>query len=306
MKRTISTLMMASAALAVGMALMPLDAVAKKPSPYWTVNCDEGGSVQAAIEATEPWKPLRVDITGVCREEIYIARDDVKLRGTDENAAIAPSTESAVYVVGGQRIVIEKLTLSGPEGALVTDSAFVTLRDVTLEGSYNGIDAVDGSNIVIEDSRVRNNELDGILLEKGGTLSMSNTVVSGNERGGVRLNKNSSGVISDSEISGNLSGFGVSISDSSSVHIKGATLINGNGSNGISVVMHSNVRIFSDPVISGNGQSGVFLAHDSGGELIGQVTIGGNTASGVECADEESSVYVHDATNIQAISCTGF
>lgn len=272
------------------------------------VNCTNGDSVQDAIDQTQPWRPLQVDITGVCDEAVEIARDDVTLLGIGANAGIVSSTDSGVYIFGGQRISIEHLTLSGPEAALATDSAVVTLIDVTIEGSnWNGIDAVAGSNIIIEESRVRNNALDGIIIEGGGTLSMVNTVVSGNTRGGIRLNKNSSSIIVDSEISGNLTGSGVDISDNSSAHIKGSTVINGNGRNGIAVIMHSVVRVFSDPVITGNDHNGIFLAGDSGSELVGSVTIGSNANIAVRCEDDESSIFIHDYTNIsQAVVCTGF
>jgi len=274
-----------------------------------TVNCDKGQSIQIVLEKGQSnAEPLVVNVIGTCDESVTIARDDVTLLGIDDNAGISSTTDISVSIEGGQRIRIENLTLSGSDIPLSVDSAYVTLVDVTIEGSNdNGIDAVDGSHINIEDSRIRNNGLAGIIIEKGGTLDLYNTVVSGNARGGIVLSKNSSSVIIDSEISGNLTAPGISISDNSTAKLEGTTVISGNGTNGIDVLLHSTVKVFSTAEISGNGQNGLFLAKDSGSEIIGPVTIGDNADAAVRCDDTESSIAIQDYSNInQAVVCTGF
>jgi len=274
-----------------------------------TVDCDKGQSIQNALEKGQSnAEPLVINVRGTCDESVTIARDDVTLLGIGENAGISSTTDISVSIEGGQRIRIENLTLSGPDIPLSVDSAYVTLVNVTVEGSNdNGIDAVDGAHINIEESRIRNNGLDGIIIEKGGTLDLYNTVVSGNGRAGVGLSKNSSSVITNSEISGNLTGPGVSISENSTAKFEGTTVISGNGANGINILSHSFANVFSPTVISGNGQNGLFLALDSGSEIIGPVTIGDNANAAVYCNDAESSIAIQDYSNInQAVACTGF
>jgi hypothetical protein len=274
-----------------------------------TVDCEKGQSIQNALDKGQSnAEPLVIIIRGTCDESVTIVRDDVTLLGIDDNAGISSTTDISVSIEGGQRIRIEKLTLSGPDIPLSVDSAYVTLVDVTIEGSNdNGIDAVDGSNVNIEDSRIRNNGLTGIVIEKGGTLNLYNTVVSGNARGGVTLSKNSSSVITNSEIFENLNGPGVSIGENSTAKFEGTTVINGNGTNGISIILHSIARVFSPTVISGNSQNGLFLVQDSGADIIGPVTIGDNANSAVYCNDAESSIAINDYSNInQAVVCTGF
>jgi hypothetical protein len=272
------------------------------------VKCNKGGGIQDAIDRTKPWVPLQVRIAGVCDESIMISRDDVTLLGITGNAAISSTTDTSVFIFGGQRIRIENLTLSGPEIPLSVDSSYVTLVDVTVEGSNdNGIDAVDGSHLNIEDSRIRDNGGAGIIIEKGGTLDLDDSVVSGNARTGVALSKNSSSVITNSQISENLNGPGLSVSESSSAKIQGETLIIGNERSGIDVALHSAVRVFSMTEVSGNGESGLFLAKDAGSEIIGPVVISGNADAAVRCDDAESSISIQDDSNInQAVFCTGF
>lgn len=72
-------LMAAAAAQAAKIPEMP---VARKPAPPIVVNCNQGGSVQAAIDAHPG--PVEIQIAGICVENVFVRDQDVTLRGTQQ------------------------------------------------------------------------------------------------------------------------------------------------------------------------------------------------------------------------------
>ena len=151
-----------SLVVSIGLLTTSAEAMTRK------VDCTKGQSIQSALDKGQgSAEPLAIKIRGTCDESVTIARDDVTLLGVDETSGISATTDTGVSILGGQRIRIKNLTLSGPDIPLSVDSAYITLINVTVEDSDdNGIDAVDGSHLNIEDSRIRNNGGDGIILKK--------------------------------------------------------------------------------------------------------------------------------------------
>ena len=110
MKRKVSILMVASAALVVDMALMPVTAAAQKPSGNITVDCDAGQSIQAAINKANPSVPLTLVVSGTCVENVLIRRNDVTIDGNNDGAV-----SGAVEVSEGSRVTIQNLCISGKD-----------------------------------------------------------------------------------------------------------------------------------------------------------------------------------------------
>lgn len=107
MTRKISTLMVASAALAMGMASAQMTAAAQKPSGNVIVDCDAGQSIQSAVNNAEPSAPLTLVVSGTCEENVLIGRDDVTIDGNNEGAV-----SGTIEVSAGSRVTIQNLCIS--------------------------------------------------------------------------------------------------------------------------------------------------------------------------------------------------
>lgn len=107
MKRKISTLIVASGVLATGIASMPMTAAAQKPSGNVTVDCDAGQSIQAAVNKANPRVPLTLVVSGTCKENVLIRRDNVTIDGSDDGAV-----SGTLGVSEGSRITIQNLCIS--------------------------------------------------------------------------------------------------------------------------------------------------------------------------------------------------
>ena len=171
MKRKISTLMMASAALAVGIALMPLSALAKKPSGDVTVDCDAGQSIQAALNKASQSVPLTLNVMGSCEEVVDIKRDDVSVNGNN-NAVIS----GTIYLRGANRITIENITVTGPGlGVSVIGSNYVQLLNaiITENEDWTAVVANESSSLKIWNSEISHNHGNGVFIGIGSSLVTS-------------------------------------------------------------------------------------------------------------------------------------
>jgi Right handed beta helix region len=119
-----------------------------------TVNCAAGETVASALEKQEPGMPLVLTITGTCRENVTIARDDVTLQGGSDSAVVqaADDARGAIVIDGAQRVVIERLTVRrGTHGVAALHGATAILRDNIIR--FTGREAVlidGGSHAVIQ------------------------------------------------------------------------------------------------------------------------------------------------------------
>lgn len=143
------------------------------------VDCDAGESLQVALEQRA--ERLTVLFTGVCAEDVVIARDDVTLRG-QPSAIISgdPAAPAAagLTVFGGSRIVLEDFTVSDEDsrGIHVKDGAAVDLmRIVARENPSSGMTVVD-SFVRVEDSRFNDNGFIGIGLWGASSIRLQGVV----------------------------------------------------------------------------------------------------------------------------------
>jgi len=240
MKRKVSTLMVASAALAVGLALMPITGAAKKPSGDVTVNCDAGQSIQAALDKAQSFaEPLVVNVFGTCHENVWIRRDNVTIDGDGAATIIGTQFDRATINVGKvDRILISGLTITGPYVGLEANGGNVTVRAATISNNpRNGLRLIDNSHLAItdgtvitsngtsgspyvsaavfvqnssfeaEDSYIIENNEDGILADVGANVTLYRTEIKDNEFAGIALALHSIADLRDgSEVEGNSPG----------------------------------------------------------------------------------------------------
>jgi len=260
-----------------------------------TVNCDEGQSIQDAVEKGQgSAAPLYIDVSGSCEEVVTITRDDVTIDG-DETATVT----GTIVVEGGRRINISAITITGPGPGVVAASGDLKLRYVVITGNTGfGILVAESSQVGIARSTISNN-LHGVVAGKGSSVIVRNTSIDGNEDVGIALEDNSTVAIYKSIISGNSSGIAAF---TGTVHIEGTT-ISGND-HGIDASFHSTVRV-NDSAIINNAEMGINLEFDSGLHTSDNVAISGNGDVDVFCSDTESSFHGGSDTGAE-VECTDF
>lgn len=108
---------------------------APPPAVTEKVNCNKGGSINKALAKTAGTPAVVIEITGICNENVVVARDRVTLKGTDpatdgiQATGNTEQSDAALWVRGGQFVVVENLKLTGGfSGVLATDVSVPVLR----------------------------------------------------------------------------------------------------------------------------------------------------------------------------------
>ncbi len=164
------------------------------------VDCRQGASLQAAIDAAAPGDSLIV--TGTCIGNFVITKDltlagqgsDAALRGVDRVVLQISETNPTVAISG--------LAISGGiYGVLMFGT--LTMRDVTVSNTNAAGVRVAGGSLAAYDSAIRDNRLNGLEIDAGQRANLVHSVVSGNGEIGL-LNRGST-IVSRSRFSDNRS-----------------------------------------------------------------------------------------------------
>ena len=308
------------------------------------VNCDEGDSLQNAIDAgAGSAKVIEIELYGTCEEDIRINRDGVAIVGDgatvidgDVRLYNADGTvfEDLNLTGSGLRVVHSRARLRfvnifGNEGygvsvlqngmlvcincrieyntaeGVVLDNGSARLRNTIVEhNGGNGIMVTNNGFLRLEGGGVADNGVHGVQATVSSALSIDGSIVSDNDAYGVFLDLASSGTISNTVIQEN-SGEGLEAVANSAVTISGGS-IGSNGHHGVSLIFHSTARLADVEIFDNNG-SGVYLDLDSGLMIDPGTDIPPNaTGWAVECADQESSAIISNYANVVAVNCTDF
>lgn len=240
-----------------------------------TVDCDKGQSIQAALEKGQgSAEPLAINVTGTCKEYVSITRDDVSIYGNK-----TATVEGTIEILGGMRILVDGISLKGPNIGLHVFGGHVELRDANVTGNTYGVAVNRNAFLSVYDSNISNNTIDGLHVIVGSTVEVHNTDLLNNTGNGIEVDRHSTADIRDGcKISGN--------------------------ANGINLWLHSSAFI-TETEISANRENGILMNNDSGVIALSPVTISGNTSYGVLCYDTESSFETND-TLADTVNCTGF
>jgi hypothetical protein len=128
--------LIAAAAQAVQVPKAP---AVRRPALGPLVNCSNGESIQAAVDASAA--PVEIRITGICVENVVIRNKDVSLRGTqspslDGIRSVDPETP-ALTVRGAVITGIDDLSFSASPGTglMIRDGARVNVTNCLLENN---------------------------------------------------------------------------------------------------------------------------------------------------------------------------
>jgi hypothetical protein len=130
-------------------AEIPEMPAAPRPARAMVVNCNNGESLQAAVDASVA--PVEILITGICVENVLIRDKDVSLRGTQQ-----PSLDGIQSVVRST----PALTVRGSVIAQINDLSFSN-------SAGTGLAIRGGANITVNNSLFENNGTVGLRVDSG-------------------------------------------------------------------------------------------------------------------------------------------
>jgi hypothetical protein len=232
-------------------ACLTLMAVPATAGPR-TVDCDKGDSLQKAIDAgAGSAKPIEIQLSGNCYEDIRISRDDVR-------------------IVGGH-----DATIIGDTRLYAADN--VNLTDVKLTGQGEGIRIVNG-RARLTNVHIAQNETTGISVRQSGMAVLRNCTIEANAEGGVIVD-NASAIIGDSTIENN-GGEGIFVTNNGFLSFDGGSVTNHEYGSGIIAANGSTIAV-SDSHVGGNNPVGIALYMGSTGTVI-NTDAGANAAIGID------------------------
>ena len=194
------------------------------------VNCPGGQTIGAALNQT-PGRPITINVTGPCNENVTISRDDVTLQGTAPNTLITATnnTASTITINGARRIVLDSFDVRGgtngvqglrgasfdlrncsarnnsSRGVSVSNQSTGTVDNCLLEANQDGALAANGANLYITNSTIQNNTADGVIAVRNshvrigqdinGTTVVRPVTITGNPSNGVVITDASVGMI---------------------------------------------------------------------------------------------------------------
>jgi hypothetical protein len=118
-----------------------------QPATAMPVDCDNGGMIQPAIDSG--FYDL-IEFTGTCHEDVSVPRAGVQIRGMSVDRSLHV-IDGHVSVEGATRVQFRDLTITGGN-VVIFDGAYVTLRNVAVEDTDNGVTVVRNSTLRLRDS----------------------------------------------------------------------------------------------------------------------------------------------------------
>ena len=201
------------------------------------------------------------------------AGDTITVAGTCAENVLIPEGMDGVTLNGGGTA-----TINGPntttQATVMVRARYVTIKNFTITGGYDGIWVVFGGHALIEENTISGAARNGISVGAGSSAQIINNTVQGSASDGIAVNESSAariGVLStfDTETYPNTiqnnGESGILVTRSSSALIVGNTISN-NTLDGVRVVKASHADIANN-TIDDNKENGVFVSMNSGVNL---------------------------------------
>jgi parallel beta-helix repeat protein len=279
---TVLGLMTVAVVVVATLALSPSVRARGLGAPSFTVNCDDGDSIQAVLDRVKDG--VDIEVWGTCDESVSIDKDRIRLIGKDGATLSAPAGRGHVIAVTGSRAEIHDFEINAggiPTGIAVYGGSATIVNNNIRNSIFSAIQVQDNGSATIRDSQLTDNTKHAVLLLMGSRALIERATVDNAGSAAIYLN-GSTATINDSEIKNSVAGISVRQSasaDSSNNRIKNNTY------EGIAVMEASAAEIGGN-TITGNGSTGVSVDHNSSLNLVdwfGPDTIEGNGWFGVRC-----------------------
>ena len=143
------------------------------------VNCDKSNaSIQKAVDRVRNARPTTIVIKGTCSETVTVATDDITFAAHADGGTV----NGTIVVVGGQRINVDGLRITGPgEGVSALDNASVYINNATIEGNgTSGVFAGRNALVILRNNTIRQNAVYGVEVSDGANAQIreGNTIES--------------------------------------------------------------------------------------------------------------------------------
>jgi len=182
--------------LRVGVLLIVTAAPAyAQNSNYTLVQCDQGKSLQAAIDNTR--EAGTVDVTGTCNETVRIETDKLFLRGLGATVNGQPGTFAALQVTDGATGVrITGLSISGDAGVSIDNGSSATIWSTAIIATNNAGIFVSGASYArVYDSVVSSGGFGGVFIFNGSAAGIYNNTVGAGTGSAIGIQGGSSAVV---------------------------------------------------------------------------------------------------------------
>jgi len=248
-----------SGMLAVGLLSISANALAG----VRLVNCDNGDSLQKAIESgAGSAAPLEIRLLGTCYETFQFTRDKVTISGDGDTTIVG-----TIRIFASDLVEFDDMTFTGPGAGVLVFNGRTRFIRVNISGNEDaGIYARQRASVAIVDSHINDNHGDfGVFLEDS-FLLLNRSEVIGNSGMGLLASMNSAVSMNGTTIHAN-QGDGVLLRIGSTIEAAGVHIWE-NQNAGISMRSGSSGEI-SDSAINANGQSGLQVAGNSSLDVYG-------------------------------------
>ena len=238
------------------------------------VNCDEGDSLQKAIDSGAGSAARReIFVTGFCEEDLLISKDRISFLG-DGNTVIS----GQIVVRGSDGLAFRDLSITGPGDGISASVSRIFMVNVHFTGNHGyGIALRHGGAILLRNGSIaHNNGGIGLLIENGHG-DLTNTDVFGNANDGIVINVNGNLTMIGGSVNLHEQGTGIRANLSSSVELEGVSV--SNNEVGMSLSMGAAAAI-NNSTINDNLQSGID-ASGSSTLIVSGGSVSGNGGAGV-------------------------
>jgi hypothetical protein len=227
------------------------------------VNCDEGDSLQEAIDAgAGSAKPLEIELLGTCYEEVEITRDRISIIGNGDTTIVG-----RIRAIDSDVILLENLTITGPGTGLTVAGGRVSLNYSSISGNDgNGISVFQNGGVTLFHCIVEGNDGHGIWLNDGASR-IRFTEVSHNGENGILVTNGGALRFYSGGVNFHENGSGIRASNNSSIDV-GGSHIGMSNPHGIELNLGSTGMIV-DSFVNANAQIGVSVTSNSAAELSG-------------------------------------
>lgn len=272
-----------------------------KAGTNFTINCNKGQKIGKTLAASATAPRVMITFSGVCREKVVIARDNVTLHGANTDSAIqvpaAPTTSVTLRIVDARGIALKQVQIDGggtgiqivnssvaATGVRITDAArglsveagSVVTFDSGLTGvGTDGVDVYDGAVFTSNHSSFVNSGGDGIQV-LGGAAKLTNCKITGSAYMGVQVQSGGHALFDECVVTHD-NAVGIDVSWGASAEIYGGTI----GFNNVGVNASSGDVLLVGATVSSNSNAGVTGATGARVTLAPGTVVASNGGSGL-------------------------
>lgn len=227
------------------------------------VNCDEGDSLQKAIDAgAGPAKAIEIEVYGICEEHITILRDGVTIVGDGVTVI-----KGRVQVRNADATYLEYVKITGSGDGLSVRHSRARMRFVNVvDNEGYGIGVFQNGSLSCISCRIEGNIEEGVVLDNG-SASLRNTFVEHNGGDGIVVTNSGFLNLNGGGVNYHENGVGIHATLSSSISLSN-THIGWADTAGISLGLGSAGRM-ANSYANANAHTGVVLENNSAFEVIG-------------------------------------